>query len=186
MYRKLRKTFRLYLFTPCFSNQPMARGGEQSRAVYPISSLTPYQNRWDLFNINFYFTEKLCILWKFLRDFIEPVISHESLCALYMRRRFFLPCAYRHEVKYCWVLCVRYTISCYISNYKFLVHYRTKRRFLSASKLKAFTKSVGFFRCIITTILLLYKYHQSSSILYYMILRALNSCCPNMLPKGRS
>ncbi|XP_073256997.1 replication protein A 70 kDa DNA-binding subunit-like [Porites lutea] len=30
------------------SNQPMARGGEQSRAVYPISSLTPYQNRWTI------------------------------------------------------------------------------------------------------------------------------------------
>ena len=30
---------------------------------------------------------------------------------------------YRLEVKYCWVLCVRYTISWYITNYKFLVHY---------------------------------------------------------------
>ncbi|CAH3021049.1 unnamed protein product [Porites evermanni] len=30
------------------SNQPMARGGDQSRAVYPISSLTPYQNRWTI------------------------------------------------------------------------------------------------------------------------------------------
>ena len=25
--------------------------------------------------------------------------------------------------RYCWVLCVRYTISWYITNYKFLVHY---------------------------------------------------------------
>ena len=40
-----------------------------------------------------------------------------------MRSMFFLPCAYRLEVKYCWVLCVRYTLSCYIANYKFLVHY---------------------------------------------------------------
>ena len=51
------------------------------------------------------------------------VISHESLCASYMRSRFFLPCAYRLEVKYCWVLSVRYTISCHIANYKFRVHY---------------------------------------------------------------
>ena len=34
------------------------------------------------------------------------VVSHESLCASYMRSRCFLPCAYRLEVKYCWVLCV--------------------------------------------------------------------------------
>ena len=54
---------------------------------------------------------------------IPGVISHESLCASYMRSRFFLPCAYRLEVKYCWVLSVRYTISCYITNYKFRVHY---------------------------------------------------------------
>ena len=51
------------------------------------------------------------------------VISHESLCASYMRSMFFLPCACRLEVKDRWVLCVRYTISCYITNYKFLVHY---------------------------------------------------------------
>ena len=51
------------------------------------------------------------------------VISHESLCASYMRIRFFSPCAYRLEVRYCWVLSVRYTISCYITNYKFRVHY---------------------------------------------------------------
>ena len=54
---------------------------------------------------------------------LSTVISHESLCASYMRSRFFLPCAYRLEVKYCWVLSVRYTISCYITNYKFRVHY---------------------------------------------------------------
>ena len=34
-----------------------------------------------------------------------------------------LACAYRLEVKYCWVLYVRYTISWYITNYKLLVHY---------------------------------------------------------------
>ena len=44
------------------------------------------------------------------------VISHESLCASYMRSRSFLPCAYKLEVKYCWVLSV--------SNYIFQVHYK--------------------------------------------------------------
>ena len=44
------------------------------------------------------------------------VVSHESLCASYMRSRCFLPCAFRLEVKYCWVLCV--------SIYIFLVHYK--------------------------------------------------------------
>ena len=57
-------------------------------------------------------------------NYIKSVISHESLCASYMRSRFFLPCAYRLEVKYCWVLSVRYTISCYIT--KFRVHYTSK------------------------------------------------------------
>ena len=35
---------------------------------------------------------------------------------MHMRSRCFLPCAYRLEVKYCWVLCV--------SIYNFLVHYK--------------------------------------------------------------
>ena len=68
-------------------------------------------------SFNFFFAKiakKICY---------QDVISHESLCASYMRSRSFLPCAYRLEVKYCWVLSVRYTISCYITNYKFLVHY---------------------------------------------------------------
>ena len=37
-----------------------------------------------------------------------------------------MPCAYRLEVKYCGVLSVHYTIYCYITNYKFLVHYTDK------------------------------------------------------------
>ena len=44
------------------------------------------------------------------------VISHESVCASYMRIRFFLPCTYTLEVKWCRVL--RLLI------FKFLVHYR--------------------------------------------------------------
>ena len=39
---------------------------------------------------------RVCLLYS-----KERVISHESLCASYMRSRCFLPCAYRLEVKYC-------------------------------------------------------------------------------------
>ena len=31
-----------------YSNQPLAHHADTSRAVYPISSLTPYQNRWTI------------------------------------------------------------------------------------------------------------------------------------------